>query len=119
MFDCKYLMTKKQKLILLLSQTKGIENQANKILKNIDDYLPETIEKMIVILEKTKERKKRINNGEANKVIQEIRSEKSQKKQSEIKMLVKNMRSKEEKDKVNDDIQAEAMINELENIKTF
>ncbi len=110
-------MNRKQYLISLVEKrTNDIGDLKNKIIDQIDLFSDKQIEKLIGSFERSKERRKRIAAGEAHAVLEELKTEKAKRKQKEKANQMKALKEREEKQTSHDEMEAEALLQELEDI---
>ena len=106
-------MNKKDHLRHLLDEMKGIDEQKQKILKNIDNYSESVLENLIQILETGIKRQNRINKGDITQVMNEISLEKSEEKQKEYQEKIKKIHNQEKNAQDNDKIALTNLLNKL------
>lgn len=106
-------MTRKEYLIKLIKSRPDLPlKEIWKLLKNLNNYNDDKIEEFIQIFERSNNRKKRIENWEAEKVLEE----ENKIIEKNIKDKMKKMHEKEVKDRIYEEIELNRLIDEINRI---
>ena len=105
-------------MTLINKRASDIGDLKDKIINQIDDFSEEKIENLIKALERSEERRRRIDAGEGKSVIEELKQQKVKENQAKQVELIKDLHKREEDNRKRDEAEAEALLKELEEITT-
>lgn len=108
-------MNRKQYLLSLVNyRAADIGVLKEKILSQMDVFSDEKIERLIVSFERSKERKRRIDAGDAKAVMEELKQQKVDRKRAQSVAYIRTLKTKEAKERSHDEVEAAALLRELD-----
>ena len=111
-------MTRKEYLLKLINNRDDhLGDIKGEIINNIDTFTDEKIEQLINVFEKSAQRRKKIQEGDGDIVIEEIQKDKINKHDNQLKQKIKQLHEKEDKQKKQENIELNALLSDLEQIK--